>query len=862
MLRETKIELPMGALRRAAMLGLVVALAACQGPRGPAGETGQNGQNGQNGVDGTTGPVGPTGETGVTGSTGPTGATGAQGPQGPSGAEPSGLAAAVTVSAPANGQYFVAGEKPVVTLSFTNSAGALSLGQLSVARLYAYGPRAGAQTKTATALLNCVTDRTASDGQHHFIDLIHPSYADPSAPNLTANADGTYTFTMGALSTEPAGTYTVGVWAVGSDTSNQLFQLADFQVGTATAETFVSGDPANATCRACHFGPTSQKFYGAHAAYIPAWLPQGAWSLDAEPIATCKSCHNNDGYSKNTLVEKMHSVHRGEHLTNPGAGHPEYGEPADATIASFTNVGFPAMPSGEKDCAVCHVDDRWQQNPTRMACGTCHDNVFFDTGAVTPVSVLGKPAAGACTQDFQCAGFGQLAVCNTTTGSCELRTHPVQTSDANCTTCHTADPSGLVPIAASHEIVARTHSLGLQLANAVLSGASGPSGEFLAGDTPTLTFKLLYGDGGVASDLASNNNLSGTVVVSGPTDDRQRIAGPLTMKSQGTLSFDAASGAYTYVFPAALPTAPLPPYNTTAPSRSTNPAGTYTMYAYVSNRPVINGAQVTTDSATANLDFAFGAAGSIRPRQVIDPAACQSCHVTVQAHGGTRQSPESCSTCHTPGAADRGVGAKGIGCTQDTDCPGFAGGWEACQTSAGAACAGSGCSCTITTDPTPNQLIDFRAMVHEIHYARLRDGYSEMSNLINPGNLTIIGYRNSANDFTEALIPQDIRNCQKCHADTKAACSSQNPCGVGQECQAGQCVNVAWQKASTPVCLSCHDTASATAHAALNTWTNPSTGQSVESCDVCHDRDGIVSVSKVHSISGPYVPPYPREKAE
>ena len=42
-------------------------------------------------------------------------------------------------------------------------------------------------------------------------------------------------------------------------------------------------------------------------------------------------------------------VHRGEHMTNPGIAHPDYGMGADATMAEFTNVGFPAMPSQELD---------------------------------------------------------------------------------------------------------------------------------------------------------------------------------------------------------------------------------------------------------------------------------------------------------------------------------------------------------------------------------------------------------------------------------------------------------------------------------------------------------------------------------
>ena len=44
----------------------------------------------------------------------------------------------------------------------------------------------------------------------------------------------------------------------------------------------------------------------------------------------------------------------------------------------YTGVIFPA---NVKDCARCHVDDRWKTKPSALACGTCHDSVDFKTGA-------------------------------------------------------------------------------------------------------------------------------------------------------------------------------------------------------------------------------------------------------------------------------------------------------------------------------------------------------------------------------------------------------------------------------------------------------------------------------------------------
>jgi hypothetical protein len=476
--------------------------------------------------------------------------------------------------------------------------------------------------------------------------------------------------------------------------------------------------------------------------------------------------------------------------------------------------------------------------------------VFFDTGTLSPPRVFGKPTAGACLTDMDCGGFGTFATCDVPTGICQRKTHPIQTDDSQCSVCHPADAPGLAPVSAVHEIYARTRTRGLVVSGAQLAGASGPNGTFLVGDTPVLTFKLFDQNGNAVTDLTTNKTMSGTVIVSGPTDDRQRVYGPLTMGAQVT--FDASSGTYTYTLPSPFPSSALPPYNTTLASRANGP-GTYTMWAYVNQSFTVNG-QSVRDAANAVIDFKFGADGPVRPRQVISTAACNSCHVDIQAHGGGRRDEaEQCSLCHTQGAVDRTVGALGNACkvAGDPICQSF----ETCQdTNAD----GKLDTCVIVTDPTPGNPIDFAVLVHDLHYARLRGGYAEAAFLVAPGGFAVIGFRNSVNDFSDVLLPLDVRSCVKCHASADNKCSSSAQCGVGQECQGGACVNRAWVVPSGRVCLSCHDTASTFGHAALNTWQSP-TGP-VETCDVCHGEGAQYSVESVHNITSPFVPPYARTK--
>lgn len=802
----------------------VLKLVGCEGPAGPAGPAGPEGMLGMMGDPGKPGTVPCAGDT-------------------------PGLAAKISVSAPRSGTAFSVGEQPEITLRLSDRCGnPLPAASLGTANLYLTGPRAALLTKTASKLLNCVTDRQAADRQHHFINLIAPKLADPSRGNLTADADGTLHFRLSAISDEPPGTYTLGLWAKSKDEVDQIFALQDLQIGSETVEPSSVGPPDAASCADCHQGALSGKMYMHHIE--PGFSPLGNYALDQYPIATCKSCHNQDGYSVNPALRKIHGAHRGKRQLQAGVAHPDYGLGTDNTLKNFLNVGFPSMPEGEKDCQKCHRDDRWKTAPSRLACGTCHDNLFFDSGTLNPPRVLGRPTAGACMMKSDCAALGQLAECNTGTGLCENRSHPTATDDAQCSTCHTADSSGIAPIPTMHAILTRTAVRGLKVQNLTQSGGSGAGGVVQVGDVLTVSFGLQDSAGNPIADLKTNAALSGTVIVAGPTDDRQRIFSSTTV-SKAALTYSA--GTYSFALPA-FPATAQPPLNTTGVTPRANGPGTYSIMLYVTENLTVGGRSVR-DAGTALHDFKFGADQPIRPREVILRGACQTCHVDLQLHGGSRRDAQGCSLCHTVGALDRAVGARGTACTTSSQCAGFAAGWETCQDTNADMVADT---CIMTADPTPNQTIAFKAMIHQIHYARHRGGYAESGNLVLPGKLAIIGFSNSVNDFSEVLLPQDVRNCTKCHADSGATCSSSAPCGIGQACVAGVCRNSAYKQPSTLVCLACHNSAAAKGHAALQTWIDGS-GKPIETCEVCHGDGAEFAVSKVHNISTPYVPPYTRE---
>ncbi len=846
-----------------------------------------NGGDGKSGANGMQGAPGPTGNAGAPGPPGPVGSCDV-----PPGGEP--LHPTLTIAAPKNGMYFDVGERLQIAITLVDHCQRpIDPSTLGTLNLYMAGPRAPTVTKTASKLLNCVTDRMAADHQHHYVNLVKPSFADPAQENLAPANDG-FVFTTGAVSDEPPGTYTIGVLAKSQDGVQQALETAYVQIGTATVESFATGDEKTSACWSCHLGTISGKSYEMHI--MPsASSPMGNYAIDQTPVVNCKLCHNLDGYSPNPIVRKVHAVHRGANLMAPGVAHPEYGLAADPSLADFTNVTFPSLPGHERDCTKCHVTDTYFTAPTRLACGTCHDNVFFDTGTLNPPRNFGKPYVGkmyaagtavSCTGDADCAGFGNFVTCDVPSGTCQRKTHPQLKNDVACPVCHTVDIKGLSPLPVKHDIAQRTQSDGVKVSSVVLGGGSGTNGSFKPGDVPVITFKL-ENKAGVVNALTNPNdpnyaNWSANVTLAGPTDNPEPIwSSPINVKSATCpgpndttvpcLTFDANKGLYTFTFPIApneqkpgWPVLSQPPLNSLTVPRQTNVAGTYTLWLWVFEvlRPappnVANASWRDFSSWLSTVRFSpDGSDAPQQPRQLVMPSACNGCHVRLQAHGGSRQATPDmtflgCPTCHTIGAEDQGVvGSLGAKCTTPTqakDCTGFNAGWQACQDTDN---DGTADTCVTTKDPTPGQLVEFRAMMHQLHFARKLGGYKEANNIPYAGRLEI-----NSSDYSWVLFPQDVRNCTKCHADSGAACDANTPCGIGQACNGGTCTNVAWQNPSGKVCGACHDTAPAFAHIALNTYQG--NAGPIETCEVCHGPASEFAVARVHAISNPYVPPYSR----
>jgi hypothetical protein len=302
-----------------------------------------------------------------------------------------GLDVVLSVSAPANGTHFVPGESIVVTATLLDGFNSpLDLDALGIARLTMSGPRSGASARTAVSLLGASSDRSAA--QHHLVDL-----KAAGNPRLTVLGNR-LTYTLAPITAEESGTYTIGLRAVVAEYPlDQVFALADVQIGTATAEPIVVGN-----CDGCHRGAASGQMYLHHA--DPGASPAGSPALDSDPVRTCNQCHNQEGYAAvrkcddgsiavsdgagayrcadgstswswmpDSTVHRVHGVHRGSGLANPTNIDPAWG--------LFRNYAELVFPADVRSCTTCHLDDAWKTRPSRSACGSCHDAVDWTTGA-------------------------------------------------------------------------------------------------------------------------------------------------------------------------------------------------------------------------------------------------------------------------------------------------------------------------------------------------------------------------------------------------------------------------------------------------------------------------------------------------
>src|ERR1019366_2731409 len=202
--------------------------------------------------------------------------------------------------------------------------------------------------------------------------------ANDSGGTFTTNVIGDYTYTFktkAPVTFDPTVSHSIGVSAQRdlsqygtfdewSETSNDVFTFVPNGTAVKVTRSVVTTD----ACNQCH----------------DPLIGHGGSRLKVE---LCIMCHTPQTINPDTQLTQdmkvlIHKIHMGSSLPSVIAGTP-YRIWHRGAWSDFSTVVFP---QDVRNCTNCHTAaatqaNNWKTNPTAAACGSCHDNVNFTTGA-------------------------------------------------------------------------------------------------------------------------------------------------------------------------------------------------------------------------------------------------------------------------------------------------------------------------------------------------------------------------------------------------------------------------------------------------------------------------------------------------
>ena len=419
--------------------------------------------------------------------------------------------------------------------------------------------------------------------------------ANDSGGTFATNALGDYTYTFKTKA--PAGFDPTVTHSVGVSVQRNLSQYGTFDEWSEVSNdvyTFVpSGSPVTVTrslvttnaCNQCH-----DPLY-AH----------GGSRLQVE---LCILCHTPQTINPDTQLTQdmkvlIHKIHMGSSLPSVKAGTP-YRIWHRGAWSDFSTVVFP---QDIRNCTTCHAQgakqaNQWKTNPSRAACGSCHDDVNFATGANHSDAKL------------------------------------IENDDKNCATCHIAqanlDFDNSVP--GAHVIPNKSASLPGLVTKILRVDNATP------GNSPAVTFSVADKSG---NPVDINKLTSIRVVLGGNNVDYG--AGSAGIRVSETPKVPFTNGIYGYTMTNKIPA---------------GATGSYTISVEASNTVTLlpgTSKQTTATDVAAPVEYYFSVDSSpMQPRrQVVSTAKCSACHSDLTfVHGGTRNNVMECVICHNPILSD------------------------------------------------------------------------------------------------------------------------------------------------------------------------------------------------------------------
>ena len=340
------------------------------------------------------------------------------------------------------------------------------------------------------------------------------------------------------------------------------------------------------SCLACH----DRKNFGFHG------------SSARRDVKLCVLCHQPqtiDPDTGNTVDMKVmiHKIHAPHELSKPFViiGNAN-------SVHDYSEVTFP---QDVRNCDNCHegIDparkpaqsDVWFTKPNREACGSCHDDINWVTGA--------NHAAGAQANDNQCASCHQ----------------PESTAEFDAS------------IKGAHTIPLKSRQL------RGLTATIGTVTNMVPGGKPTVQFLLRNGDG---TFVDGKTIATFSPILAGPTSDYNWYR---REDGRTTATYDATAGTTTFTFVNAIPA---------------DATGTWTISADLRRNATLRrgdgGADIAVQESTVNpIKYVSLSGGTIMARRTsVTMAQCNQCHDRLSLHGGQRNAIEECVICHNPKESD------------------------------------------------------------------------------------------------------------------------------------------------------------------------------------------------------------------
>jgi OmcA/MtrC family decaheme c-type cytochrome len=327
-------------------------------------------------------------------------------------------------------------------------------------------------------------------------------------------------------------------------------------------------------------------------------------------VKLCVLCHSPQTVDPDTgesqdMAVITHKIHRGANLPSVKAGKPYIIIGHNQSVHDYSHVVYP---QDIRNCDNCHegtgaASTKPSQShiffsqPTRGACGACHDDINWVTGA--------GHVAGPALDDTACA------------------------------TCHQPDGPEFGPsVKGAHTIPLKS----AQLAGIKVQVVS--TSNMKTGEKPTAVFKVTN-NMGEAIDPTKIATFS--PILAGPTTS-YRYYWRENARTAG--KFDPATGNTTYTFTKAIPA---------------DEKGTWTISADVYRNVTIKRADGEADiavreSAMNPIHYVALNGGKATPRRAaVDMAKCNKCHDSLALHGGQRMVMDECVICHNPTITDVAV---------------------------------------------------------------------------------------------------------------------------------------------------------------------------------------------------------------